>query len=288
MVIAMNKVKICFCLFLFLLAFFYAKNIQSDISIVNMIINKNKTIPIIERITNKNFNNPISLLDVKEKNVTINKVKQSPIIANNKKNNPIIYIFNTHQTEEYAKTAYNITPTVVTASDILHDELKKLGLTSLVETRDVIKEVNKRGYDYSGTYTVSFENLKLRKKQNSSIEYYFDMHRDSVTGQAARVTINKKKYATVMFLIGANHDNYRQNLKNVKIMEKYLKKKYPGLVRETYIQRKWTYNQWYSPKMFLVELGGPDNTLEEIYNTTKALSESIKYYVEEDRWKNYH
>ena len=63
-------------------------------------------------------------------------------------------------------------------------------------------------------------------------------------------------------------------------MENYLKKHYKGLVRETYYQSHSAFNQFHDENMFLVELGGPDNTLEEIYNTTKALSEAIKYYVE--------
>lgn len=281
----MNKVKNGFCLFLFVLAFLYARDLPDDINITEFILNNNNNkIPLIETITNKNFNNPVSFLSLKNKKIIQTKETTQNIIKDEiNQQKPIVYIFNTHQTEEYAKNAYNITPTVVTASNILSDELKNLGIYSLVEKRDVIKEVNKRGYDYSGTYTVSFENLKYRKKQNSSLEYFFDMHRDSVTGPAARTTINGKKYATLMFLIGANHQDYQKNLKNVKTMEKYLKKNYPNLVRETYIQRKWTYNQWYSPKMFLVELGGPDNTLEEVYNTTKALAESIKYYVEVDK-----
>ncbi|MBQ6546808.1 MAG: stage II sporulation protein P [Bacilli bacterium] len=276
----MNRAKTIFCLFLFVLSFLYAKDLPND-NFIDFILKDNKTIPIIERISNKRINNPVSFLDLSNK--TIIKENNSKEQKVEKEESPIIYIFNTHQTEEYAKSAYNITPTVVTVSNILKEELSELGIPSIVETKDVIKEVNKRGYDYSGTYTVSFENLKLRKKQNSSLKYYFDMHRDSVTGSASRTTINNKKYATIMFLIGANHEDYQKNLNNVKIMEKYLKKNYPGLVRETYIQKNWTYNQWYSSRMFLVELGGPDNTLEEIYNTTIALAHSIKYYMEVDK-----
>lgn len=282
----MNKVKIFFCLFLFIMSFVYAKNIANNINIFSYISSDYKQTPLVKNIIEKRVKNPISFLDMKDKTLVLKEEKQKEKkvnYTNTKTKKPTIYIFNTHQTEEYAKNAYNITPTVVTVSNILKDELNELGLSSIVETKDVIKEVNKRGYDYSGTYTVSFEYLQLRKKNNNSLEYYFDMHRDSVTGSAARTKINGKKYATIMFLIGANHDNYKKNLKNVKIMEKYLKENYPGLVRETFIQRQWTYNQWYSPKMFLVELGGPDNTLEEVYNTTKALAKSIEYYIKEEK-----
>ena len=279
----MNKVKNGFCLFLFVLSFLYFKD-NGDIKIMNLLLKKNNNISMVETFSNKKLSDPVSILDLKDKTVVKNNNVLKGAISIKKDNSkPVVYIFNTHQAEEYAENAYNITPTVVTASNILSDELKTLGVSSLVETNDVIKEVKKRGYDYSGTYTVSFENLKLRKKENNTLEYFFDVHRDSVTGIAARTEIKGKKYATIMFLVGANHDKYEYNLKNVKVMEKYLNKNYPGLVRSTFIQKKWTYNQWYSQKMFLIEIGGPDNDLEEVYNSTKALAEAIKYYMEEDK-----
>ncbi len=282
----MNKVKCMFCLFLFGIAFWYAKDLGKSINIIDLITNKEKN-TIISTFSGIDFKDSINFLDLKDKTYQkkdINKTKTIPINKkiDNTYNKPIIYIFNTHQKEEYAKGEYIISPTVMTASFILKDELNNFKIPSLVEEKDIIKEVQKRGYDYSGTYTVSFEYLKQRKKENQSLKYYFDLHRDSITGKNARTTIKGKKYATMMFLIGANHDNYRKNLKNANIMKKYLDKNYKGLVRSNFIQKKWTYNQRYSPKMFLVEIGGPDNTLEEVANTTKALAEAIKYYVEED------
>ena len=273
----MNRVKTVFCFFLFIISFLYVKDLEKNIDVFSVLLN-NKKVSIVEQVVSKR----LKIVETfKDKTMFLKKESGSEQIQTNTIiKEPIIYIFNTHQTEEYAKSAYNITPTVVTVSNILSDELQELGIPSLVETRDVTKEVHKRGYDYSGTYTVSLENLKFRKSKHKSLEYFFDMHRDSIVGEDARVTINGKKYATMMFLIGANHKDYGKNLKNVKIMEKYLKNNYPGLVRETYIQKMWAYNQWYSPKMFLVELGGPDNTLEEVYNTSCALSKAIKYYVE--------
>ena len=66
-------------------------------------------------------------------------------------------------------------------------------------------------------------------------------------------------------------------------LEKYLNKHYKGLLRSTYYQPNSTFYQDYDSNMFLVELGGPDNTLEEIYNSAVALSKAIKYYVDENK-----
>ena len=100
-----------------------------------------------------------------------------------------------------------------------------------------------------------------------------------MTGPPSVTTIKGKKYATMMFLVGTKNKNYQKNVNNLKIMESYLNKHYKNLVRSTYYQKHSNFNQGYSQNMFLVEIGGPENTLEEVYNTTKALSEAINYYI---------
>lgn len=285
----MNKVKISFCLFLFLLSFIYSIDLFKNINVLDVILKKDRNILTINTLTNTSFKNPSSLLDFKTDIKTENSTKEKNSIETktteeNKPNQaPIIYFYNTHQTEEYKESIHGITPTVMTVSSIMYDELKELGISSLVEERSITKEVKKRGYDYTGTYTVSFEYLQERKKENPTLEYFFDMHRDSITGSYARKTISGKSYAKLMFLVGTKNKNYQANVKHIKIMEKYLEKNYPGLLRETYYQSHSGYNQHYSDKMFLVELGGPDNTLEEIYNTSKALAKAIKHYLEESK-----
>lgn len=280
----MNRAKTIFCLFLFCLSFYYAKSVFK-IDIIDLIKNHDDKTEVISGISKKFLDSPVNLLDVDNK-----KTKQTDnssyfvsenVNSNIKNKDPIIYIYNTHQTEEYGKNAYNITPTVVTASSILQDELKSLGIVSLVEDKDIIKETKRRGLDYVGTYAVSFDYLKARKDEYNSLEYFFDLHRDSITGDASREKIKNKNYASMMFLVGANFDGYNKNLNNVRKMEAYLNKKYPGLARSTYIQKHSSFNQYYSPNMFLVEIGGPENTLEEVYNTTVALADTIKNYVEE-------
>lgn len=279
----MNKTKLYFCLFLFILSCLYLKGLCKNISFMDFILG-NKSLSSIQVLSNKKFSDPVSFLSFNDK--TFSSIKEVSSIKKNVNNSSSklvkVYIYNTHQTEEYASNVYGITPSVRTVSDILYSELKSNGISSLVEKRDIIKETKKRGYDYTGTYTVSFDYLTDSKKNNPSLEYFFDLHRDSITGEYARTKINEKDYATMMFLVGASHDDYQKNVNNVNIMKKYLDDNYPGLVRDTYIQKKCSFFQDYSPKMFLVEIGGPDNTLEEIYNTTKALSLAIKYYMEVD------
>ena len=276
----MNKKKAIFCFFLFFISFYYM-SITIKIDIVDLVKNSENKIGWVKEYKDSFLDNPVNLLNVSNKEISKNKVEKTHVIEkSNKDKAPIIYFFNTHQKEEYGKNAYNITPTVVTASHILEDELKEKGISSFVETKDIIAETKRRNLDYVGTYEVSFDFLKMRKEEYNSLEYFFDIHRDSVTGEAARIKIKGKNYASTMFLVGANFDTYNKNLENVHKMENYLNKKYPGLMRNTYIQKNSSFNQYYSPNMFLVEIGGPDNTLEEVYNSCAAIADAISYYVE--------
>ena len=47
-----------------------------------------------------------------------------------------------------------------------------------------------------------------------SINYIFDIHRDSVSGDLSRVKINDKSYAKIMFLVGKKNSNYKENEKD--------------------------------------------------------------------------
>ena len=263
----MNKVKIGFCLFLAIISLLYITDKFNNFDLFNFLISDNKGEYALKTTLNKKFTKSNAKLNSN----TLKKEKTSTEL--------LVYFFNTHQTEEYASNFYSITPTVVTVSEMLKEELLEDNINSLVESNSIKKGLDKYGYDYSYSYRISLEYLKEKKNKFPSLEYFFDIHRDSIKGDLSRTTINGKTYAKVMFLLGKNHDNYQANLANIKIMENYLNKNYPGILRETYIQKLYSYNQEYSNKMFLIEVGGVDNTLEELYNTSIALGDAISYFV---------
>lgn len=273
MVISMNKVKISFCLFLFLLSCLYVADYLGNINLFRFLVSDNKTSTILNTVVNSNLSKSNNTFVSKDRIVNKQETDEE------RDRLPIVYFYNTHQTEEYKSNIYNITPTVVTVSEILKEELLDDDIYSIVENGSIKKGLDKYGYDYSYSYRISLEYLKEKKDKYPSLKYYFDMHRDSIKGEAARAKINGKNYAKVMFLVGKNHKNYKSNVENIKIMENYLSENYPGILRNTYYQPLYSYNQDYDSNMFLVELGGPDNTLEEIYNTSVALADAINYYI---------
>lgn len=274
----MKVIRFIFFLFILCFSIYYLNNyiIKDNINIENLLkTNKTKKLNNIFKLNNIN-----SLLSIKTNinNTSNNYITKEEFI-------PTIYIYNTHQTEEYKETFYNIKPTVVTASNMIKEELETKNIYSIVEEKSIKKELNKRGLVYSNSYRISREFIEEIKQKYPSIKYFFDIHRDSVNKELSTVKIENKSYAKVMFIVTKKNVNYKENEKNVKIMEEYLNNNYKGILRNTYYQPLYVYNQDVNDKTFLIELGGPYNTLEEIYNTSLAISSAIEYLMEVNKWK---
>lgn len=207
------------------------------------------------------------------------KENQTPVISYVLKK-PTIYIYQTHTNEEYKENEL-IQVGVKTASYLLNDELQKLGLLSFVEPENTISILTKRNLLYKDSYKISRELMEKRYLENPSLEYFIDIHRDSVKKSITTATINDKKYAKVMFLLGLENKNYLENKKVITKLNDYINKNYPGLSRGIYEKKgvgvNGIYNQDFSPNCLLIEVGGYENNLEEVNNTIKVLAEVIHY-----------
>lgn len=194
---------------------------------------------------------------------------------NENKKEPILYIYNTHQTEEYVSSSlanYNITPTVYMAGNILKQELEKYNVYSVVEDENIKTVLNEHNWVYKDSYSASRLWLERTKEKYPSIKYYLDLHRDSVSLTA---NINNKSYARIMYVLGMNYDGYENNEALMVKLNEYTKEKYPGLTRDILYAKKNTFNQDFSGNVFLIEVGGNNNNFNEVYNSILALAEII-------------
>lgn len=233
----------------------------------------------------KNFlkidiNNPINML--KERFIYTSSKKENitkPSV--NVEENPIIYIYNTHQKEEYDGTyleEYNISPGVLMASYILEKKLEQYGIATLVESTDIYKHMEQYGHTNAYSTTEQITARILNKYPN--LKLIIDLHRDSPTRNYTTTSINNKNYAKVMFVQGTNYLGYEQNKKIVEILNNKLNKYYKTLSKGIY-EKKDHFNQYLNNNMILIEVGGYQNTIEEVTNTLDALAHVIKEYINE-------
>lgn len=193
-------------------------------------------------------------------------------------NLPRIYIYNTHQTEEYATLEnYNLTPTVLTASYILKDFLKENGVLSIVEERDLKTDLNNFGYTYNQAYKVS--RYWLESLNNSNMDLYIDLHRDSVKYSLSNVVVDGIDYAKIMFVVGTNYEN-SVNMQVASSLVTKIESINKEISRGIFT-RNSVYNQDFNNNCVLIEVGGPESSYESITNSLRILSRVISEYIGE-------
>ena len=217
------------------------------------------------------------VVDYSEESIEIDDVEEIDdifVIEQKEYKDPIIYIYNTHQTEGYSYKMldHTVKPTVLFASYILKDYLNDLGIESVIETNSMKSYLLENNLKYSDSYEASRHYIKKVIDEYKSIKYYIDLHRDSARINKTLYENNNKRYARIMFVVGMNHNNSNSNMNFIKKINDKIDKKYKGLSRGIYKRNDARFNQDISEKAFLIELGGVDNTLEEINNTLEVLA----------------
>lgn len=310
--------KIILIIFLFSFSFcgtlrYFSKNINNEKFLKLLIQNNNSYMErdtklnlftkLITLVANIDFSKPATIInnsyvsanktsadDDKDINtIPINNYVKDPYEKTDI-TNPIVYLYNTHQSEEYATNNlenYNVKPTVMMTSYILREKLNNNGIGTIVEENNVTEFLRTNNWNYASSYKVTKLLMSDAYSKNSSLEYFVDLHRDSVKKNISTVSINNKSYARILFLVGLENKNYGPNLEMTNKLNNMFNEKYPGLSRGIYKKKgagvNGVYNQDFSPKTILIEVGGQDNTIDEVFNTCEAISTILTEYIKEDK-----
>lgn len=292
-----KKLKRYFLFFMFIMGIYFSykylesRNIElKDKEFVNLLIDnsfKYNEADFIEKIANKTYeiSNPVKLLS-KEYNKYLDITETTPVIKEEIK--PKIYLYNTHQTEEYQTSElleFTIKPTVMINNYILEDIFNRNGYQTLVEERSIKEVLNNNNWKYSSSYKASRIYLEDSYKLNPSLEYFIDLHRDSLTHDKTYINIEGKDYAKILFLIGLDNPNYEKNMILTEKINNKLNEYYPGLSKG--ILKKGgegvngIYNQDFNENVILVEVGGYENTTTEVLNSSLAFAKCFMEAINE-------
>lgn len=216
------------------------------------------------------------------------KQKNKEYALENNSINPKIYIYNTHQSENYNLENYqdyNITPNVQMASFLLKGLLDKEGIDTIVEEASISDFLSLNGWNYAYSYEASKYYILEALKKYNNLDLLIDIHRDSISKEKATAIIDDKKFAKVLFVIGTDNPNYNANLKLVEQINNKIKARYPDLTRGIITKGgsgvNGVYNQDLNSKIILIELGSNENTIDEVMNTIVVLKDVIKEYIGE-------
>jgi len=179
---------------------------------------------------------------------------------------PLIALYNTHSSETFELT-----------DGLAHLKWKAGGVTIVAaEIKKAIEEkygiavtFNQTIHDksFNRSYIESEKTIKELLNANRDLEMVFDIHRDgALTREQSLTEINGQKVAKILIVVGtdarAEHPDWKENLQLARQISAKLDSMYPGLSRGIAI-KQGRYNQQYSTRALLVEIGSAKNTTDE-------------------------
>ncbi|KHE71194.1 stage II sporulation protein P [Halobacillus sp. BBL2006] len=205
-----------------------------------------------------------------------------------------VYIYHTHNTESFyphlpdKSTSYDGKVNITLVGKRLGESLVSRGIGATVDTTDVAQILKDRGLEHYQSYEAMRPVVKEVMNQKQSLNFFFDLHRDSVSKKNTTTTIDGKEYARFMFVIGAENSHFEQNLKFATELHKRLEEKYPGISRGVITKKgagvDGVYNQDLNPNAILIEFGGVENNLDELYRSADVMAEVFSdYYFEDEK-----
>ncbi|KFN04462.1 stage II sporulation protein P [Bacillus clarus] len=236
----------------------------------------------------------------KEREVAKEKVteaeKKNPVQKNNgtKKGESAVYIYHTHSWESF----YPLLPgtenpsspdvNVSLLGERLKEQLEGQGIPVLHDKTNMGDLLANKKWKWYQAYKASHGYVKEALAQNDKIMFPIDIHRDDQRKAVTTKVINGKSYARLYFIIGMENEGRAANEKIARAINSYLDDNYYGLSRGIFPKYKkdgnGVYNQDLSKNAMLIEVGGVDNTLDELYNTIDVLTEAFsKYYWDAEK-----
>lgn len=229
-----------------------------------------------------------SLNNVDKLNESEKAVPPPEITTNGKE---VVFIYHTHSRESFLPLleegisddeAYHDEYNIMLVGERLGEELEKRGIGSDVNKDDFTGVLHKNGWEYWQSYEASRPTVEEAIAQNGDLKFFFDLHRDYQPRDITTVTINNKTYARTMFVVGGEHAKYKKNLHLANELHELLDEKYPGLSRGITTKQgpntNGKFNQDLSENALVIEMGGVDNNLEELYRTAEAIAEVFSEY----------
>jgi stage II sporulation protein P len=195
-----------------------------------------------------------------------------------------VFIYHSHSWEEFTppNTENSNKFNIVAVGNLLGEALKGKGIEATIDKTDIGRELKKKGWGTNQSYSVSREIVQSVMTNKDHHEYFIDLHRDSLGKEFTSISINKKPYAKIAFVIGEENKQYKKNLEFANALHQFFENSYPGISRG--ILGKYgenvdgVYNQDLSPNSLVIEIGGVENSKEEITNSIEVLALAISQY----------
>ena len=203
---------------------------------------------------------------------------------------PAVLIVHTHGTEAYTPDSANWYPptdtdrttdpnyNVVRVGAEIDRVLKEKGIMT------VHKTVLNDSPSYNGAYNRTLDVISQAMKENPSIKFVIDVHRDAmITSSGTKyktvAQINGRQAAQLMLVAGTDaggltHESWRENLAFMCKVQDKMNTLYPGIMRPIDL-RAARFNQHVTTGSMLLEVGTSGNSLDEALYSAGLFADAL-------------
>lgn len=280
----------CSVFFVFILNIFVSLVLKSDMGNTFLqLLASNSLGGIINTWDNASYvyQNAFGLDKQKEETVSNNYDSIENVVV--EENKDIVYVYNTFQTDKYKSNyfnSYSVSSYVTQASFMLKEYLSSFNIGSIVEEESVVKVLKEQNIMYSNTYAASRILMEEASKNYPDLEMFFDLQVSDYEREATTVEIDGENYAKILFVVGTDNGTYLENQEFATELNGILESINPALSRGVSLRGgvgyQGIYNQDFSSKVLLIQVGGINNTIDEVNRSMKILAEVIATYKEEN------
>ncbi len=186
---------------------------------------------------------------------------------------PVALVYHTHITESFEPSSglrysQNLDQTVARLGEELVALLQEQYGLPLLYHRDI----------YDLPRNLAYEKIRPVIKgiiaENPQLDMVIDLHRDGVRREITTTTFPEGDVGKVLIVIGTRHPGWESNLALALCLNRELETVAPGISRGIR-QYNEIYNQDLHAHSILIEIGGHENTLEEVLRTVPYLAEAL-------------
>lgn len=211
-------------------------------------------------------------------------VKEQPTIQSAKPFHVLMLFTHSHETykpiieQKKGITAnYDEQTNIYSLQEMMQHYFQLNQITSHVVDYDVMTEMKPAKLNQA--YKVARPVL-TNYLEEGSYDLVIDFHRDSAPKKVTTLTHENEQFAKIAFVVGAEHPGFEANLAYATTLSEQLNRIVPGISRGIMQQQgagvNGVYNQDLSSNMLLIELGGIDNTEQELQRTMAILAQAIR------------
>lgn len=216
------------------------------------------------------------------------RLKKIEFEKKNVSDEPLIIIFHTHFSEEYADQKENGEKyTVADAGSKLSEIFsEKYGITVVHDMGEY--DIVDKKVQRDGSYERSGEGVERLMEKYPSARVFIDLHRDAYKEGDEAVEIDGEKCALLMPVVGVcaldengekksagvENEYIDENLKFAYDFKKYCDKTDDSLCKQIYL-KPYRYSTYHAPESMLLECGNEKSTFEEVENSLLYAAEAV-------------